>query len=138
MDVEADRDLALIRKFCTLWHNDAVVNQPIRANAETFECEIGQGWYGEAKARWEAVMQERTPSSAPPQTTSFAATANIGHSNLGPSNLGPSNLGPSNLGPSNLGPANLGPANIAPASIGLGNPMPRSMPPARLGGSRIV
>ena len=53
-------DIALIKKFCTLWLNDAVVNQPIRANSDTLECEIGQRWYNEAKAQWLALTQSRT------------------------------------------------------------------------------
>jgi len=51
LDAVAEGDVALIRKFCTLWHNDAVVNQPIRANSDTFDCEIGHRLYGEAKAQ---------------------------------------------------------------------------------------
>ena len=69
--------LALIKKFCTLWHNDAVANQPIRANSDNFECEIGQRWYGEAKAHWQALTQNRGTASGP-------ATANLGPTSLGP------------------------------------------------------
>jgi uncharacterized protein len=64
IDVVADDDIALIKKFCTLWHNDAVVNQPIRANSDTLECEIGQRWYNEAKAQWLALTQSRAKQPA--------------------------------------------------------------------------
>jgi len=64
VDAVADDEIALIRKFCTLWHNDAIVNQPIRANSDTLECEIGQRWYNEAKAQWLALMQSRAGQPA--------------------------------------------------------------------------
>jgi hypothetical protein len=28
------------------------VNQPVRANSDTLDCEIGQRWYNEAKTQW--------------------------------------------------------------------------------------
>ncbi|MBV8652107.1 MAG: patatin [Alphaproteobacteria bacterium] len=65
MDALGEDDIELIRKFCTLWHNDAVVNQPIRANADTLECEIGHRVYGEAKAQWQALMLRTGSNSAP-------------------------------------------------------------------------
>jgi uncharacterized protein len=92
MDAVTDDDVALIRKFCTLWHNDAVANQPIRANSDTFECEIGHRVYGEAKAQWQALMLRAGSNSTP--VTSAASTAT--------------------------------------------QAAPRSMPPARLGGSKTV
>jgi hypothetical protein len=48
------RDLALLEKLCALWHCDAIVNQPIRANADTLACEIGHRRYSDAKAQWMA------------------------------------------------------------------------------------
>ncbi len=65
IDSVADDEIALIKKFGTLWHGDAVVNQPIRANADTLECEIGQRWYNEARARWLALTGEQTDVSTP-------------------------------------------------------------------------
>jgi uncharacterized protein len=66
IDATAERDIALIRKFCTLWHNDAVVNQPIRANADTFDCEIGHRWYSQARAQWQSLAQVRPGPGTPP------------------------------------------------------------------------
>lgn len=62
-DTVDEGEIALIRKFCRLWLNDAVVNQPIRANADTFDCEIGHRWYSEAKAQWQTLMEP--PATAP-------------------------------------------------------------------------
>jgi hypothetical protein len=74
MDAVADDEIALIRKFCTLWHNDAVVNQPIRANSDTLECEIGQRWYNEARAQWLALTQQDAAQPAAAGGASAAAT----------------------------------------------------------------
>jgi hypothetical protein len=74
MDAVADDEIALIRKFCTLWHNDAIVNQPIRANSDTLECEIGQRWYNETKAQWLALMQSRAGQPAAANGGSSTAT----------------------------------------------------------------
>lgn len=52
VDAVAADEIALIQKFGALWHGDAVVNQPLRANADTLDCEIGQRWYNEAKTQW--------------------------------------------------------------------------------------
>jgi hypothetical protein len=62
----ADADIALIRKFSLLWHNDAVANQPIRANPDTFECEIGHRWYSEARAHWQTLLQAQPAAATPP------------------------------------------------------------------------
>ncbi len=79
VDAVEDRDIALIRKFCLLWHNDAVVNQPIRAHADTFDCEIGQRWYSEARARWRTLIEARpvaagAPAAAPANHTVSPST----------------------------------------------------------------
>ncbi|HZS85414.1 MAG TPA: patatin-like phospholipase family protein [Stellaceae bacterium] len=74
-DTVADGDIALIRKFCLLWHNDAVPNQPIRANADTLECEIGQRWYSEAKGRWAALVEARPRAAAAPSPAAPAGQA---------------------------------------------------------------
>lgn len=96
MDALADSDIALIKKFCRLWHNDAVANQPIRANQDNFDCEIGHRWYGEAKAQWQALTQPRSAMGNMPAPSSL-------------------------------------PSSLAPSASA-----PRSMPPARLSGSKIV
>jgi hypothetical protein len=62
-DATSAEDLALIEKFCTLWHCDAVLNQPIRANTDTLACEIGHGRYSEAKAQWLARTQTHPVAS---------------------------------------------------------------------------
>ena len=82
IDAGAGRDLALIRKFCALWHGDAVVNQPIRANSDTLDCEIGQRWYSDAKGRWQALagsggtadaaLMANTPAAPPAGPTAPA------------------------------------------------------------------
>ncbi len=74
MDAVTDDEIALIRKFCTLWHNDAVVNQPIRANSDTLECEIGQRWYNEARSQWLALTQPNVAQPAAADGASAAAT----------------------------------------------------------------
>ena len=66
LDALDDGDIQLIRKFCTLWQNDAVLNQPIRANSDTFDCEIGQRWYSEAKAQWQTLSQGSRSNGPPP------------------------------------------------------------------------
>jgi uncharacterized protein len=60
--VTAD-EIALIRKFGALWHGDAVVNQPLRANSDTLDCEIGQRWYNEAKMQW-LILTGAQPAGA--------------------------------------------------------------------------
>ncbi len=89
MDAVGDDDIALIRKFCTLWHNDAVVNQPIRANSDTFECEIGHRVYSEAKAQWQALML-RTGSNGTPAISSAPATV---ATQTAPRSMAPARLG---------------------------------------------
>jgi uncharacterized protein len=76
-DAVGEADVALIEKFCTLWHCDAVVNQPIRANADTLACEIGHEKYSEAKAQWLARTQTRpavTGSHPAPLGQPFASS----------------------------------------------------------------
>jgi patatin-like phospholipase len=68
IDAVAADEIALIRKFAALWHGNAVVNQPIRANADTLDCEIGQRWYSEARAHWLSLAGPR------PETSSAAPT----------------------------------------------------------------
>ena len=77
MDAVAADEIALIRKFAALWHGNAVVNQPIRANADTLDCEIGQRWYSEARAQWQSLAGPRTeaPTAAPPAIAGGASTA---------------------------------------------------------------
>jgi uncharacterized protein len=74
MDAVAADEIALIRKFATLWHGNAVVNQPIRANADTLDCEIGQRWYSEARAHWLGLVGPR-PEASPPPLPGSAGTA---------------------------------------------------------------
>ncbi|HEX3500334.1 MAG TPA: hypothetical protein VHT04_13525 [Stellaceae bacterium] len=66
MDAVAADEIALIRKFAALWHGNAVVNQPIRANADTLDCEIGQRWYSDARAHWLSLVGPRPETSSGP------------------------------------------------------------------------
>ncbi len=81
IDAVAADEIALIGKFAALWHGNAVVNQPIRANADTLDCEIGQRWYSEAKAQWLSLTGERAEAPAatinggPPPGPAAGATA---------------------------------------------------------------
>jgi uncharacterized protein len=81
MDAVAADEIALIRKFATLWHGNAVVNQPIRANADTLDCEIGQRWYSEARTHWLGLVgpHPETSSGVPlppaPASSASASTA---------------------------------------------------------------
>jgi hypothetical protein len=84
LDAVGDADIQLIRKFCTLWHNDAVLNQPIRANGDTFACEIGQRWYSEAKGQWQTLSQGARSNGPPPAA---------GLPGSGPRSMPPARLG---------------------------------------------
>jgi hypothetical protein len=65
-DAAGDAAFVLIKKLCSLWHGDSVLNQPIRANTDTFACEIGHHWYSEAKLGWRAIYARRSASSKAP------------------------------------------------------------------------
>ena len=52
IDAVAQSDVSLIKRFCHAWIDGSVVNQAIRANAETFAVEIGQPTFAEAAAAW--------------------------------------------------------------------------------------
>lgn len=58
LDAVADADLACIDDWASLWLQDAVRNQPIRMNGDTFAPEpgLGQATYGEAKRAWQALV----------------------------------------------------------------------------------
>ncbi|MBV9523515.1 MAG: patatin [Alphaproteobacteria bacterium] len=87
-DAMAQRDIALIRKFCLLWQNDAVVNQPIRANPDTLDCEIGHRWYSAAKAQWQALLAARpAPLAAAPSVAAGHAVAPSGPARNAPPRL---------------------------------------------------
>jgi patatin-like phospholipase/acyl hydrolase len=57
IDAVAQSDVSLIKRFCHAWIEGAVVNQPIRANLETFSVEIGQATFGEAREAWERLCR---------------------------------------------------------------------------------
>lgn len=84
MDAVAAEEIALIRKFAALWHGNAVVNQPIRANADTLDCEIGQRWYSEARAQWQSLAGPRPETSSGPAAPAGAGSANTAWSVSGP------------------------------------------------------
>ncbi len=51
--IDPDQDqVNLIVRFCDAWLNDIFPNQPIRANSDTLDCEIGHRWFSAAKAAW--------------------------------------------------------------------------------------
>lgn len=53
MDIDPDQNgTELLARFADAWINDIVPNQPIRANSETLQCEIGHPWFSSAKATW--------------------------------------------------------------------------------------
>jgi hypothetical protein len=79
VDATDSEELALIRKFCALWHNDAIVNQPVRANSDTLDCEIGHRWYSAAKGHWFALTQGRVVATHTP------APANVSPGGRSPS-----------------------------------------------------
>jgi uncharacterized protein len=76
MDAVAADEIALIRKFAALWHGNAVVNQPIRANADTLDCEIGQRWYSEARAHWLSLVGPR-PETSPPAPPPIVTASSV-------------------------------------------------------------
>lgn len=49
LDAIAQRDVELIDKFCGLWLENKVPNQPVRTNAE-LQPILGHGWFSQAKA----------------------------------------------------------------------------------------
>ena len=91
-DAAAAEDIALIKKFGALWHGDAVVNQPVRANSDTLDCEIGQRWYNEAKARWLALTNAQAATTAHPPTSAIGAAPGTTAWPGGASRLGGSKL----------------------------------------------
>jgi len=73
-DAADDVAFVLTKKLCSLWHGDAVLNQPIRANTDTFACEIGHHWYSEAKLGWREMYARRSTSSKALSTSPNAST----------------------------------------------------------------
>ena len=54
MDAVEQKEVLAIENLAGEWLRDNVRNQPIRMN-ESLECELGQGWYSQAKAAWQAI-----------------------------------------------------------------------------------
>ena len=52
IDAKDAVSLGLINDFCTAWIANIVLNQPIRMNRDTLNCEIGHRLYKDAKAVW--------------------------------------------------------------------------------------
>lgn len=52
IDVKDPDDLALVEAFCDAWLADIVPNQPIRANSDTLECEIGHPRFSAGMTAW--------------------------------------------------------------------------------------
>jgi len=55
MDAVPQDQVLAIRNFANLWLKDKVRNQPIRMGGD-FLRELGQDWYSQAKAAWEAIQ----------------------------------------------------------------------------------
>jgi uncharacterized protein len=55
IDAVEQSDVSLIKRFCHGWIEGSVMNQPIRANLETFAVEIGQGTFADAVAAWKKL-----------------------------------------------------------------------------------
>jgi len=53
LSIDPDQEgVLLIERLCDGWLADQVPNQPIRANSDTFECEIGHRWFSSGKSAW--------------------------------------------------------------------------------------
>ena len=54
MDAVAQDQVLAIQNLASLWLQDKVSNQPIRTDAN-LKPEVGQGWFSQAKAAWNAI-----------------------------------------------------------------------------------
>jgi hypothetical protein len=52
IDAIQRKEVALIERYAKLWLGNLAPNQPIRMNGDTFECEVGHEWFGDALAAW--------------------------------------------------------------------------------------
>jgi hypothetical protein len=59
LDIDAIQqvDILKIRNLCIQWMADKVPNQPIRANSDSFACEIGHALFSQARAAWVSLAQ---------------------------------------------------------------------------------
>jgi hypothetical protein len=55
MDAIQPGDVATIKDYAQSWLADRTYNQPIRMDADTLTCELGQMRYSAAKAAWNAL-----------------------------------------------------------------------------------
>ena len=54
-DAVEQSDVDAISEYADLWLKNAVLNQPIRMNADTLQCELGQSTFEAARAAWERI-----------------------------------------------------------------------------------
>lgn len=54
MDAVDQNQVLTIQNFASLWLQDKVSNQPIRMDGN-LKAEVGQGWFSQAKAAWNAI-----------------------------------------------------------------------------------
>jgi uncharacterized protein len=57
MDAIQQADILKIRNLSIQWMADKVPNQPIRANSNSFACEIGHALFSQARAAWASLAQ---------------------------------------------------------------------------------
>lgn len=57
MDATEAPEVEAIEQYADLWLNDRVMNQPIRMNADTLQCELGQDTFSAAVAAWKSISQ---------------------------------------------------------------------------------
>jgi hypothetical protein len=55
IDAVEQSDASLIKRFCHAWIEGSVMNQPVRANLETFAVEIGQATFADAALAWKKL-----------------------------------------------------------------------------------
>lgn len=61
MDAAKPREVDRIVKFCEHWlagsdENPSIVNQPLRANRQTLQVEIGHRWFSQALTAWQTLQ----------------------------------------------------------------------------------
>jgi uncharacterized protein len=60
LDAVAQQDIELIDRFCSLWLQSKVPNQPIRSDAQLKPI-LGHGWFREARAAFNAMLGVEPP-----------------------------------------------------------------------------
>jgi hypothetical protein len=74
MDAVETAQVFAVSYFADLWVNDQVLNQPIRMDADTLKCELGQDTFSAALEAWRKISAAAPAPPAP----STASTADVG------------------------------------------------------------